>query len=187
MYLDGWKLLQKDLDLISDSSLYPKIDAIYQEAVRIGDWESIEEVACLPFSVAHPEFGLSFERHVHIVTRLCEQAYQELIALQPEYLLDHDTLIAGAILHDVGKIFAIERDGNGKLKKSRREELIRHPISGASLALKHGVSEDIAHIIAYHAGEGVGQYRTPEAVILNKMDYLAYDIMKSYFGMKQEH
>lgn len=186
-YLNGWTLLQEDLKLIKDDSLYPQIDAVYKEAVQIGGWSSAEEAASLPFSIAHPEFGLSFERHVHIVTRLCEQAYQELITLQPEYPLDHDILIAGALVHDIGKVFALERDCAGKLKKSRHEELVRHPISGAGLVLKHGMAEDIAHIVAYHSNEGIGRYRSPEAVILNKMDYLAYDIMKAYFGIKQDH
>ena len=47
--------------------------------------------------------------------------------------INRDHLLAGAILHDVGKLFEYRREA-GKFVKSREGELLRHPISGAAFA-----------------------------------------------------
>lgn len=185
-YNDWWEFLP-ELKLIEDETLVEKIIAVYEEARLIGGWETIGDVAKVPFSLQHPEFGIDLRRHVHIVVTLCENAYQVLCKEQGEYALNHDYLIAGALLHDVGKIFGFTVNEEGKFVKGKHEVMLRHCFSGAGLAIKHGLPEDVCHIIAYHSEEGIGKWRSPEAVILNKMDYLAFDILKSYFGIKQEH
>jgi len=102
----------------------------------------------------------------------------------PKFQLNHDNLIAGAILHDVGKLMEYEKTVEGTFVKSKFGKDLRHPFSGMHLALKHGCSSDIAHIIANHAAEGDGTLRSPEAVIVNKADFINFETVKSFLGMK---
>ena len=47
-----------------------------------------------------------------------------------------------------------------------------------------GKQVTIAHIIANHAGEGDGTLRCPEAVVVNKADFINFESVKSFLGMK---
>jgi len=50
------------------------------------------------------------------------------------------------------------------------------------IALQNGISADIAHIIAYHAREGDGAKHSPEAAIVNKVDMMNFDSIRSHLG-----
>jgi hypothetical protein len=60
---------------------------------------------------------------------------------------------------------------------------LRHPFSGTALAMKNGISSRIAHTIAVHAKEGDGGYRSPEAVVINKADFVNFETIKSFLGL----
>ena len=68
--------------------------------------------------------------------------------------IDMDTVIAGAILADVGKLLEYEKVEGGKTRQSKRGEFLRHPFTGVALAMECGVPDAVCHIIAAHAGEG---------------------------------
>jgi putative nucleotidyltransferase with HDIG domain len=91
--------------------------------------------------------------------------------------VDRDVLLAGAILHDVGKLFEYTRDKD-VFVKSREGELLRHPVSGAAFAFQYGLPQEILHIIAAHSKEGDGSRRTIEAVIVNHADFVNFDVFK---------
>jgi hypothetical protein len=64
-----------------------------------------------------------------------------------------DTVIAGAILADVGKLLEYEKVG-GKSVQSSRGKFLRHPFTGVALAMQCGGADSVCHIIAAHAGRG---------------------------------
>jgi hypothetical protein len=47
------------------------------------------------------------------------------------------------------------------------------------LAFKHGLPDEVTHIIAAHAREGEGIKRTVEAVIIAHADFLNYESLKA--------
>lgn len=184
----SWEEFLPEIHLLQDRVLADKVIGVYEEARQIGGWNSIDEVAELPFAIAYPEFRMSLREHIRLVVQLCGQGFDVLqgkMADMPP--MRYDVLIAGALLHDVAKIFAFSKDPDGAFVMSTHEKLLRHCFSGVGLAMKHDLPEEIVHMIAYHSEEGIGKFRTPEAVLLNKMDYLAFDILKAYSGMNQMH
>jgi putative nucleotidyltransferase with HDIG domain len=76
------------------------------------------------------------------VARVFEQAYGTTI--------DYDTLLAGAILHDVDKLLLYERKGDSvELTELGRE--IPHGEYGARAAEKAGLPQEVVNIIASHS------------------------------------
>ena len=85
---------------------------------------------------------------------------------------ERDVLIAGALLHDVGKLLEYARNAEGRFVMSDYGLKLRHPVSGAMLAQKHGLPEHVLHIIAVHASEGnvtvtVAESALPEVISLS--------------------
>ena len=92
--------------------------------------------------------------------------------------IDLDTVIAGAILADVGKLLEYE-NVDGKTVQSKRGEMLRHPFTGVALAMECGVPDAVCHIIASHAGEGDLVKRTTEAYIVHHADFMAFQPFKN--------
>ena len=84
------------------------------------------------------------------------------------------TVIAGAILADVGKLLEYELGADGKSRQSERGEALRHPFTGVALALECGVPDAVCHIIAAHAAEGDLVKRSTEAYIVHHADFMAF-------------
>jgi putative nucleotidyltransferase with HDIG domain len=91
-----------------------------------------------------------------------------------EIKIDMDTLIAGAILIDVGKLFEYDKI-NGELTTSKTGKLLRHPFSGVAVADRFGIPPEVQHIIAYHAKEGDLAKRSVEAIIVHHADFVSFD------------
>jgi putative nucleotidyltransferase with HDIG domain len=92
--------------------------------------------------------------------------------------LNKDYLIAGALLHDVGKLLEYEMK-NGKIIKSKLGETMRHPASGAQLAKECSLPSEVVHIIAAHSHEGDTMNRTAEAIIVHHCDFIDFEIKKT--------
>ena len=101
-----------------------------------------------------------------------------------KFKMDNDLLVAGALLHDVGKLVEYGKSGTGETVKSRCGKNLRHPFSGTVIALRNGLPDEVGHIIANHAHEGNGTLRSPEAVVVNKADFINFEAIKSFLGMK---
>jgi putative nucleotidyltransferase with HDIG domain len=112
---------------------------------------------------------------VHIARRAAESMKDFMGRALP---IDMDTVIAGAILADVGKLLEYENvdgpAGRPVTRQSERGELLRHPFSGVALAMESGVPDRVCHIIAAHAAEGDLVKRTTEAYIVHHADFMAY-------------
>ena len=126
---------------------------------------------------------ISYRTHVRTVTRMSMKAYEEWEVYGEKFKLNKDYLLAGALLHDVGKLIEYEKTADGKTQKSQLGKNLRHPFSGCALAVKHRLPVEVAHIIANHAKEGDGTLRSPEGVIVNKCDMLNFEGLKAFVGM----
>lgn len=172
--LEQIRAIFPEVDLIKDPALQEKVLRTWALGLERGGWVP-EDIRLMPFTLVKPT-SLSFAQHVRSVTLCCLRVAEtfDQIYAGKELKLNHDVLIAGALLHDVGKLLEIERK-DGKYQKSKAGKLVRHPFSGTSLADACGVSEEIQHIIASHSKEGDHGKRTPEAVILNHADFMNFD------------
>ncbi|MEW5825869.1 MAG: HD domain-containing protein [Candidatus Bipolaricaulota bacterium] len=170
---DDLRRVLPEVELLGDATLRDQVLATWEGALARGGWEAAD-IARIPFTLLKP-VKISFADHVRSVTRICaavadtfDEIYQGAIPLR------RDILIAGALLHDVGKLLEIEEKG-GKFQKSKYGALVRHPFSGVALADAHGVPADVQHIIGVHSKEGDHGKRTPEAIILHLADFMNFD------------
>lgn len=176
--------LLPEINWVKSIKLREAVMDSYVAALTEGGWEP-NDMDIIPFALAFPDCPTSYLRHVRAVTRMCRtimEEYNEIYQGQGDFVLDHDKLIAGAILHDIGKLVEWERKTDGKFGKSKAGKDLRHPFSGAIIAAKNGIPSDIVHIVAYHAHEGDDAKRSPEAVIVNKVDMMNFDSIRSHLG-----
>ena len=92
--------------------------------------------------------------------------------------VNRDYLIAGALIADVGKLMEYEII-DGKSVKSSYGSYLRHPFSGVGLAFKHGINEEIMHVIATHSKEGESEVRSPESIIFHHADFIDFELVKN--------
>lgn len=90
--------------------------------------------------------------------------------------LDRDIVIAGALLHDVGK--ATE---HGDFTSDPKRHFMRHPLVGAILAEEKGCPWQVVYIIANHSPkEGHKAVQMPELFVVKTADdfYFRYLLFK---------
>jgi hypothetical protein len=85
-----------------------------------------------------------------------------------------DRLTSGALLHDVGKLVEY-CDQGGRIVKSAKGRMLRHPFSGVGLGYDSGLPDEVLHMIAVHAKEGTGARVLPEAVIIHHADFMNFE------------
>ncbi|MBM3313495.1 HD domain-containing protein [candidate division WOR-3 bacterium] len=170
-------LFGAQLSSIRDERIRAQVVATWVEAAREGGWQTVEELRAMPFTLLTKTHGISLVEHTIAVTagaRALARAQEESYAQMP-YRVNHDRLIAGGLLHDVGKLVETEKDEKGGFKKSRKGMYARHPISGAIIAAKCGLPGDIVNTIACHAKEGEGAPKVLETVLIHQADFATFD------------
>ncbi len=130
----------------------------------------------IPFTLlVGPELKVTFMDHKRSVVHIARDAGQKINDMyHGELTVDMDVLISGAILADVGKLLEYELDENGNAVQGNYGKYLRHPFSGVSLAEQAGVSAEVCHIIATHAGEGNMVKRTTEAYVVHHADFMTF-------------
>jgi len=174
-----WKKIYPELAWISDPALAEKVAKVWDEAYTRGGWKG-DDINVIPFTLLVGETSITLAAHTRLVTNLCA-AIAGAMKDVGGITLNNDHLIAGALLHDVGKLLEYRRTPGG-FEVSRSGRLLRHPLSGMGLALKGGLPEDVYHIIAVHSREGEGSYRSPEAIALHHADFIAFETIKAMGG-----
>ncbi len=173
------KILQllPEIDLIKDGKLKETVLGVWQEALKQGGWVP-EDLDRIPFTLLINPCPASFLSHTRGVVQVAHAAGLTLIdRYGVKAPINLDYLVAGALLHDVGKLLEYTREGDN-YRKSRRGELLRHPFSGAGLAFAAGLPDEVVHMIAVHAKEGDHGKRIPEAVIIHHADFINFEIFK---------
>ncbi len=170
-------LFHKQLSAIEDPTTRDRTVATWVEAARLGGWQSVEDLKVIPFTLLTKTHGISLVDHTIAVTEgamALARAQTNAYARMP-YEVNLDRLIAGGLLHDVGKLVETEKNEKGGFRKSRKGMYARHPISGAILAAKCGLPDDIVNTIACHAKEGDGAPKVLETVLIHQADFATFD------------
>ena len=139
---------------------------------------STEDLNVIPFSLLIKDCKITFMTHKRTAVQLAvEMANIMKKNFGDEIKIDMDTLIAGAILIDVGKLLEYEIKDN-KLTTSDAGKLVRHPFSGLAIADRFGIPAAVQHIIATHSKEGDLGKRTIESIIVHHADFVSFDPFK---------
>jgi putative nucleotidyltransferase with HDIG domain len=137
-------------------------------AIEQGKWQSIDDI---PFTLL-TKAQKTLVQHTRAVTKMAIA----IAAVRQD--LNRDVLIAGGLVHDVGKLLEYCRNGK-EIVKSEHGNKVRHPVSGYGIALEAGLPLEVAHIVAAHSKEGEGVTRSPEAIVIHHCDFIDFDIAKS--------
>jgi putative nucleotidyltransferase with HDIG domain len=162
---------------ITDEALREKVLDVYCDALKAGGWTP-EDMQRIPASLLLPEGCANFLEHTNAVTNTALAMYEAMKGVYGERLrVNRDVLVAGGLLHDVGKLLEIAYC-DGKYTRSRSGDLLRHPFSGLTLASARGIPDEILHIIACHSKEGETTRRTVEAIIIHHADFANFEPFK---------
>jgi len=171
------KKLLPEVDWIEDRTLQDAVLDTYARALAEGGWKPAD-MARMPFTLLKTS-SISYLEHVRAVTKIARAVYDTFQEVFGDGVpLNRDVLLAGALLHDVGKLVEIAEAG-GKFQKSRSGKALRHPFSGAALAYAAGLPPEVVHIIAVHSKEGDPYPRSPEGAVVHHADFITFDTIPS--------
>ncbi len=165
----------EELAWIENDDLREKTERVWQLALERSVL-SAEDLHRIPFTLkAGPDMHVSFMAHKRAVVHVAkDSALTMRLFFKDDLPIDLDTVIAGAILCDVGKLLEYELDDNGNSVQGAYGKYVRHPFSGVSLAEECGIPPEVTHIIAAHAAEGDLIKRTTEAYIVHHADFMTF-------------
>jgi putative nucleotidyltransferase with HDIG domain len=170
--------LLPEFNEIRDPDLRSKALAVWEEGITLGGW-TVEALAEIPFTLLAEDVDVTFIEHVRTVCRMCLAMERVLVEAYGERAqIDHDTLVAGALLADVGKLIEYRREADGKTVFADMYRYLRHPFTGVALAYKHGIPESVLHVIATHSWEGDKFKRRPESIIFHHADFTDFHLAK---------
>ena len=165
--------LWPEIAWITDSGLREQVTETWTRALELSPLTA-DDLTQIPFTLLVPNCPTTFMEHKRCVVHIARKAAESMKEFMGKALpIDLDTVIAGAILADVGKLLEYEKV-DGKSRQSKRGEMLRHPFTGVALAMQCGVPDAVCHIIAAHAAEGDLVKRTTEAYIVHHADFMAY-------------
>jgi putative nucleotidyltransferase with HDIG domain len=171
--LDAVKRLWPELEWIQDTQLRSQVANTWVRAFELSPLTP-EDLNRIPFTLLVPDCAITFMEHKRCVVHIARRSAEAMRDFMGRTLaIDMDTVIAGAILADVGKLLEYE-NLHGKTHQSSRGEFLRHPFTGVALAMQCGVPDRVCHIIAAHAAEGDLVKRSTEAIIVHHADFMAY-------------
>lgn len=170
---DAVRRLWPELEWIQDADLRENVLETWVRVMQRSALEP-EDLEQIPFTLLVPDCPATFMEHKRCVVHIARRSAESMREFLGRALkIDLDTVIAGAILADVGKPLEYERV-DGKLRQSARGQALRHPFTGVAAALECGVPDAVCHIIAAHAGEGDLIKRSVEATIVHHADFMSF-------------
>ncbi len=175
---DAVRRLWPELEWIQNADLRARTARTWERALELSPLTP-DDLNRIPFTLLVPNCPTTFMEHKRCVVHIAREAAESMRQFMGSALkIDMDTVIAGAILADVGKLLEYE-NADGKTRQSQRGEFLRHPFTGVALAMECGVPDAVCHIIAAHAAEGNLVKRSTEALIVHHADFMAFEPFKN--------
>jgi putative nucleotidyltransferase with HDIG domain len=166
--------LVPEFDLIQDAELREKCLETWEAALEEGGWAP-DDLARMPFTLLINPCPASYIDHIRAVTLTAIRGAETFAEIYGDRVpVDMDLLIAGGLLHDIGKLLEYENRDDGMTVQTYAGKLLRHPFTGMELAARFGLPVEVQHTIAAHAGEGDKVQRTTEATIINHADFMNF-------------
>ncbi len=165
---DELEELLPELDQIEDSDLRAGVREAWRSAIEETGIESLETVPWFP--PVQRELDLPDETlltHVRDVTAGAVALAETLIERR-DAAIDLDTVVAGALVHDVSKLY--EFDG---MEDTPVGALLGHPYYGVHVVSRVGLPTEMAHIVLSHTRRTTVEPATIEAEIVRRADEAA--------------
>ena len=120
--------------------------------------------------------------HVRGVTRLAIRLADEMTACTAGFHCNRDVVVAGGLLHDVGKPFEFSPANRAKWTANPRASGLpaaRHTLHGYHVCLTCGLPVEIAHIAGAHSPEGELVVRSLECTVVHYADESYWKLMRA--------
>jgi putative nucleotidyltransferase with HDIG domain len=172
-----------EIDLIESAELRRGVLDAWAAALGESSFDDIEEIP------GEPEVSETVTQvaHQRAVTRIALRIAEEIAALVDGFSYDRDVILAGGLVHDVGKAYEYDPERVARWRAAPQDAgypPIRHPAYGVYHALAAGLPEEVAHICASHAAEGEHIHRSLEGVIVHYADFVFWDaVSKAKTGL----
>lgn len=162
-------------DAIRDFSLRERALRAMGMAMEKGGWNE-GNIALCPVTLNWKNCDVSWVEHVSDVTAVCISNYDALEKYYKRHdvSVNRDIVIAGALLHDIGKLTEFVYS-EGRTVYRKNHELMRHPLSGAVIAALAELPDILVHLIATHSFEGDRSYQTPESAFVRSVDMFVFN------------
>lgn len=169
--------------VIADHTLRQKAEHAMELAAQRGGWDRETIVKC-PVTLNWERCAVTWVEHVRDVTDVCIQVFdqQKKYFQQNQVPVNRDVVVAGALLHDIGKLTEFSYT-DGQICHSENARLLRHPLSGAVIAHEAGLPDELVHLIAVHSFEGEKSYQTVESNFVRKIDMFVFE--NAVWGLKK--
>jgi putative nucleotidyltransferase with HDIG domain len=158
-----------ELHEIADSDLRDRVVAVWADALADSDYDSIDDVPWWPPLAAELEGAVGTVPHVRDVTGIAI-ALADAAADRFAVDVDRDAVVAGALLHDVSKLYELTGTTTNE-----RNELVPHPHYGVHVLAEAGFSTRFQHVALSHSDSSAVEPRTFEARIVALADRFAVD------------
>ncbi|MGD2247769.1 MAG: HDIG domain-containing protein [Candidatus Methanofastidiosia archaeon] len=166
------KTVFPQMDDIKDESIKKGVINTFLRAAEQGNWDTLDNI---PFTLLL-DTNITFAEHTKAVTDMAIKVADTMKEFVP---ITMDYIIAGGLLHDVGKLLEYTKE-KGTVTKSEHGNLLRHPVSGAIIAAQEGLPPEVLHIIVAHSKEGEAVTRRPEAIIIHHCDFIHFENLREH-------
>ena len=171
-----------EVEEIANENLRNKTIAAILTSIEEGKWTE-ETVFQAPVTINwHCECTLI--EHVRAVTQVCIQVYDIVKKFYERNgtPFDRDTIIAGALVHDIGKFLEFTLK-DGQVVHEPKYSYMRHPFLGALVAEKEGLPKELVYLIARHSFEGDKSEHKAESDFVRRLDMLVFH--DTVFGLEK--
>ena len=177
-----------EIEKIENEKLQEKVVKSLEKAINKGGWKE-EDLQMIPFTLLIPELfegdnlvpKITIVDHIRAVTQMCIATYERYETLGLADKLNKDELIAGGLLHDVGKFIEYERNSAGKIIQKIEGKLMRRQRLRRIVASVFELPILIRQAIVFHSKEGDKIPRLPEVDIIHRCDFLCFAPIKQIF------
>lgn len=157
-----------ELEAIDDEELRAGVIRAWTTAMEENDIDDLAEIPWLP--PTQRELGLDDEwlvPHVRDVTA-CAIALAETVLDRRVVDLSLDTVVAGALVHDVSKL----AEFNG-MEETKVYDLLGHPYYGVHVVVAADLPVELAHVVLSHTSRTRVEPATIEAELVKRADEVA--------------
>lgn len=162
-----------EIDWIGDEALRTKVLNAWAAALASGGFNRLGDLKPSGNYDTMPLVSGTQADHIRSVARLAVAMADEMASLFPGFTYDRDLLIAGAICHDIGKVWEFDPENVERWNEAPSHAglpSIRHPAYGVHICMTLELPEAVAHIAGAHSAEGDLIRRSLENTIVHWAD-----------------
>ena len=171
-----------ELAQIEDQGLQEKVIDAWCLALSESEFERIEDIPGIGGPDAPPIKNGTQVEHLRVTAQFAIGMMDAVEKVFGPYDVNRDEVIAGALLHDVGKAFELSPRNRARWEANPNKTglpPVRHPVYGVHITAAAGLPESVVHIVGSHSRNNEGQFvqTSLEAQIVQFADYTSWRII----------